>query len=324
MGVAEQQRRRQLRAPAAAAPAALVAAAVEVVAAAAAAAAGGAPAAGGQQAACATPVRRDRLDASHADGRRSDRRDAAGGAGQRGRSLRKLDKIGADRGQGGRRGSGVRFSHNSNAAHASRERYSRGRRHGHVLEDRQRRFTRPGKVDAILQKDGVNAYVAEGSAGIVAREKAAHRDLRTVGRQYRRGLDSLDSGAVPLPVHACCTTPTFRSGHLRDQFDTIVFAEMGTRQIMDGMQAGHGARAVRGRHRRRGRGGAARFRDEGRHAGRVRQRHAVRHRPIQSAGDERGGGVAAESVLLLRLAAENRDQGAEASGGCRAAADGRR
>ncbi len=34
-----------------------------------------------------------------------------------------------------------------------------------------------------------------------------------------------------------------QAGHLRDQFDTIVIAEMGTRQIMDGMRAGHRCRA---------------------------------------------------------------------------------
>ena len=56
-------------------------------------------------------------------------------------------------------------------------------------------------------------------------------------RQYRRGLDALDPGAVPLPVHRAAQ-PRLRDGHLREQYDTIVFAEMATRQIMDGMRPG--------------------------------------------------------------------------------------
>ena len=73
-----------------------------------------------------------------------------------------------------------------------------------------------GAAASLLQKDGVDATsLEEAPAAAVAGEEAAHRDLRAVGRQHRRGLDALDPRAIPLPVHACCTTPRFRAGHLQ-------------------------------------------------------------------------------------------------------------
>ena len=213
------------------------------------------------------------------------------------------------------------FSHNSQRGAARGERYSGRGRHGQLRKDRTARFTPPGTSAPILQKDGVDATSLKEAPAAWPVKKPRIGDLRAVGRQHRRGLDPLDPRAVPFPVHACCTTPTCRRGHLRDQFDTIVIAEMGTRQIMDGMQAGHGARPVRRRHRRRRAREALRdFVDAGRHAGHAGQRLACSpsisstcRSPTSLAGLRPG------SVLLLRLAAARRDQGAESSGGGRAA-----
>ena len=74
-----------------------------------------------------------------------------------------------------------------------------------------------------------------------------------------------------------------QDGHLRDQFDTIVIAEMGTRQIMDGMPPGTVPGQYAGGIGDSGARRPARLRHAGRHAGDFRQRHPVRHRSVQPA-----------------------------------------
>ena len=101
-----------------------------------------------------------------------------------------------------------------------------------------------------------------------------------------------------------------RTATCASAYDTIVIAEMATRQIMDG----HARRApcrgsMRAASARPGAQALRDFVDRRRHAGHAGQRRALRHRAIQPAGDQRAGRLAAGPVLLLRLAAARRNPG---------------
>ncbi len=113
-------------------------------------------------------------------------------------------------------------------------------------------------------------------------EEAAHRPLRTLGRQHRRRLDALDPRAIQIPLHRAAQRRHSATAILHDRFDAIVFAEMATRQIMDGMAAG----SVPGQYAGGiGETGAQALRDfvtARRHARDARQRHPLRHRAVQS------------------------------------------
>jgi len=94
-----------------------------------------------------------------------------------------------------------------------------------------------GKIAEILQRDGVNAKSVNESSDVwpVKAPRIAIYEpwggnidqgwTRWIMEQFNFKFTRLHNADV-------------QNGHLRDQFDTIIFAEQGTRQIMDGAQAG--------------------------------------------------------------------------------------
>ena len=129
-----------------------------------------------------------------------------------------------------------RFSHNSNAAlKAVNDILDAG---GTVSFDKiGTTIYSTGKVAAILQKDGVDARsLSETPAAWPVKKPrigiyepwAGNIDqgwTRWIFEQFHFPFTRLHNDAI-------------QSGHLRDRFDTIIFAEEGARQIMEGMQAG--------------------------------------------------------------------------------------
>jgi hypothetical protein len=94
-----------------------------------------------------------------------------------------------------------------------------------------------GNAAATLQKDGVDATSAKeaASAWPVKKTRIALYEpwAGNIDEGWTRWI--LEQNRFPFTrVH----NPEIQDGHLREQFDTIVFAEMGTRQVMDGMQPG--------------------------------------------------------------------------------------
>ena len=153
----------------------------------------------------------------------------------------------------------------------------------------------------------------------MAGEEAANRHLPAVERQYRRGMDPLDPGAVPFSVHRAAQprrarrTPARPVRHHRDRRNGHA--------PDSGRHAGrNGTGTVCRRDRRGGRAGVARFRHRGWNAGHPGQRRVLRHRTVQSAGGQRAGRLAAGPVLLLRLATARGDFRSQASPGGRTAA----
>ncbi len=56
-----------------------------------------------------------------------------------------------------------------------------------------------GKLDSILKENHLKGGCGEG--GSEGDQGAAHRTLPALEREYRRRLDALDSGTIPVPVH---------------------------------------------------------------------------------------------------------------------------
>jgi hypothetical protein len=94
-----------------------------------------------------------------------------------------------------------------------------------------------GNASGILQKDGVDASSAKEAANAwpVKKPRIALYEpwAGNIDQGWTRWI--LEQNRFPFTrVH----NPEIQAGHLREQFDTIVFAEMASRQIMDGMQPG--------------------------------------------------------------------------------------
>jgi hypothetical protein len=150
--------------------------------------------------------------------------------------LRKLDKLEPIRGKVDGTGPVFSFSHDSNAAMRAVNDILAG---GGTVSFSKTGATiyATGKIEPILQKDSVNASSlkdAPDSWPVKAPRIAIYEPwggnidqgwTRWIMEQFHFPFTRLHNAEV-------------QSGHLRDQFDTIIFAEMGTRQIMDGIQAG--------------------------------------------------------------------------------------
>ncbi len=94
-----------------------------------------------------------------------------------------------------------------------------------------------GKVESVLQKDSVNAASlkdAPESWPVKKPRIAIYQSWNgNIDEGWTRWL--MEQNHFPFSV---LHNSDVQNGHLRDQFDVIVIAEMGTRQIMDGMAPG--------------------------------------------------------------------------------------
>ena len=224
---------------------------------------GGGSARGGGGAAQAAPaqtaLRCHRLDASHADGRRSGRRRRAGRRRHARATLRKIERVEPIRGKVEGSGPVFAFSHNSNAAlEAVNDILAAG---GTVsFAKTESTIYASGAAAALLQKDGVDATSLKEAPGGLAGEEAAprrstNRGAATSTRAGRAG--SWSSSTSPSPA---LHNSDIQAGHLRDHYRH--------HRLRRGRHAAdhgrHGARQrarpVCRRHRRDRRRRAARFR----------------------------------------------------------------
>jgi hypothetical protein len=150
--------------------------------------------------------------------------------------LRKLDKLEPIKGKVEGAGPVFSFSHDSNAAMRAVNDILSG---GGTVSFAKTGATiyATGKIELILQKDSVNASSlkdAPDSWPVKAPRIAIYEPwggnidqgwTRWIMEQFHFPFTRLHNADV-------------QNGHLRDQFDTIIFAEMGTRQIMDGQSPG--------------------------------------------------------------------------------------
>ncbi len=94
-----------------------------------------------------------------------------------------------------------------------------------------------GKVEPLLQKDGVNATSLKEAPDSwpIAKPRIAVYDswMGNIDEGWTRWI--MEQNDFPFTT---LHNPDVQAGHLRDRFDVIVIAEMGTRQIMDGMAPG--------------------------------------------------------------------------------------
>ncbi len=151
--------------------------------------------------------------------------------------LRKIDKL--DSAPGKVEGSGpvFAFSHNSNAAlKAVNDILDAG---GSVSFDKSgSTIYATGRVAPILQKDSVDAKSLGETPAAAWPVKKPRVGI------YEPWSGNIDEGWTRWifeQFHFAFTrlrNPDVQAGHLRDQFDSIVIAEQGARQIMDGMQPG--------------------------------------------------------------------------------------
>ena len=94
-----------------------------------------------------------------------------------------------------------------------------------------------GKVEPVLQKDGVNATSVKEAPDSwpISKPRIAVYDSWTgnIDEGWTRWI--MEQNHFPFTL---LHNADVQAGHLREQFDVIVVAEMGTRQIMDGMAPG--------------------------------------------------------------------------------------
>jgi hypothetical protein len=153
------------------------------------------------------------------------------------RTLHKIERV--DPVQGKVEGSGpvFSFSHNSNAALrvvndvlAAGGTVSFSKSEGTIYAK--------GNVAPLLQKDGVNATSLKDVPETAWPVKQPRIGI------YEPWAGNIDEGWTrwvfeQFRFHfSRLRNPDIQAGHLHDQFDAIVFAESGTRQIMDGMRSG--------------------------------------------------------------------------------------
>src|SRR5579883_2713331 len=152
------------------------------------------------------------------------------------RALRKIEKLDPIPGKVEGSGPVFAFSHNSNAAlKAVNDILDTG---GTVSFDKSAAVIyATGRVAPILQRDGVDAKsLSEAPAAWPVKKPR-------IGI-YEPWSGNIDEGWTRWILEQFHFTFTrlhngdIQDGHLRDKFDTIVFAEQGARQIVDGLQPG--------------------------------------------------------------------------------------
>jgi hypothetical protein len=150
--------------------------------------------------------------------------------------LRKIDKVEAIRGKVDGSGPTFAFSRNSNAAfRAVNDILDSGGTIAFSKNDATVYAT--GKIAAILQQDGLDAKsMREAPAAWAVKNPRI-----AIYEPWTGNIDEGWTRWIFEQFHfkfAGLRNPDIQAGHLRDRFDTIVIAEMTTRQILNGMQAG--------------------------------------------------------------------------------------
>jgi hypothetical protein len=150
--------------------------------------------------------------------------------------LRKIEKVDPIPGRVQGSGPVFAFSHNTNASLravndllAAGVKVSFAKNVSTIFAD--------GNAAGILQKDGVDATSLKEAADAWAVKKPRIALYEPWAGNIDEGWTRwiFEQNRFPFTrVH----NPEIQAGHLREQFDTIVFAEMATRQIVEGMQAG--------------------------------------------------------------------------------------
>jgi len=152
------------------------------------------------------------------------------------RTLRKLDRVEPIQGKVEGSGPVFSFSHNTNASLRAVNDILAA--NGTVsFAKSESTIYASGNVESILKKDSVNAASLKEApeAWPVKKPRIA------VYQPWNGNIDEgwtrwiLEQFHFPFTV---LHNPDVQAGHLRDQFDTIVFAEMNARQIMEGMRPG--------------------------------------------------------------------------------------
>ena len=151
------------------------------------------------------------------------------------RTLHKIERVEPIQGKVEGAGPVFAFSHNSNAAlRAVNEILAAG---GTVSFGKSDGAIYATDAAAILKKEGVDAKsVAEAPEAWPVKKPRIG-----IYQPWSGNIDEgwtrwiLEQFHFPFTV---LHNPDVRDGHLRDQYDTIVIAEMATRQILDGMRAG--------------------------------------------------------------------------------------
>jgi ribosomal protein S18 acetylase RimI-like enzyme len=152
------------------------------------------------------------------------------------RTLKRIDKVENIAGKVEGSGPVFAFSHNSNAAlKAVNDILDAGGTVTFGKTDDMIYAT--GRAAPILQKDGVDAKsMADAPAGF-----AVKKPRIAIYEPWSGNIDQGWTRWIFEQFHFSFTrlhNAEVQGGHLNERFDTIVIAEMGTRQIMDGMQPG--------------------------------------------------------------------------------------
>ena len=151
-------------------------------------------------------------------------------------TLRKLERIDPIAGKVEGNGPIFAFSHNTNASlRAVNDILGAG---GTVqFAKTGNTIYATGKVESLLQKNGVNAASVKEAPDSWTVKKPRIGLYEPWNGNIDEGWTRwiLEQNRFPFTT---LHNQDIQSGHLHDQFDVIVFPEMGTRQIMDGMQAG--------------------------------------------------------------------------------------
>ena len=150
--------------------------------------------------------------------------------------LRKIDKVDSIPGKVEGAGPVFAFSHASNAAlRAVNDILDAGGSVSFAKSDGT--IYANGKFESILQKNGVNATSLKEAPAAFAVKKPRIGIYEPWGGNIDQGWTRW----ILEQFHFAFTrlhNPEIQAGHLREQFDSIVIAEIGSRQIMDGMQPG--------------------------------------------------------------------------------------
>jgi hypothetical protein len=152
------------------------------------------------------------------------------------RALRKIEKLEPIQGKVEGAGPVFTFSHNTNAAlRAVNDILAAG---GTVsFAKTESTIYATGNAEASLKKNGVAATSLKEApeAWPVKKPRIALYEpwSGNIDEGWTRWI--LEQFHFPFTV---LHNPDVQAGHLRDQYDTILFAEMGARQIMDGMRPG--------------------------------------------------------------------------------------
>jgi hypothetical protein len=151
-------------------------------------------------------------------------------------TLRKLERLDPIVGKVEGAGPVFSFSHNSNASlHAVNDLLAAGVTVSWAKTEAL--FYASGNPGSLLQKDGVDATSLKEAPAAWPVKKPRIGIYQPWGGNIDEGWTRwiLEQYHFPFTV---LHNADVQNGHLRDNFDSIIFAEEGTRQIMDGMAAG--------------------------------------------------------------------------------------